>query len=172
MPEHMKFETQGEGEMVILLLRRHFITNIPWVVLGIVLLITPFYIFPAISVLGIIPSSFPNSFIMFSILVWYTFTLGFLLAQYLSWYFNVSIVTNERIVDIDLTNLLYKTISETRISKIEDVSSHTGGFIRAVFDYGDVDVQTAGSSPNFEFLAVPDPENVVRVINQLMGKEE
>jgi len=106
------------------------------------------------------------------ILLWYLFTFSYLLVNFILWYFTVSIVSNERIIDIDFLNVLHKKFSETRIAKVEDVTQRTGGFIQAFFNYGDVFVQTAANEQVFQFHAVPQPDEVVRIINQLMGKEE
>jgi hypothetical protein len=80
----------------------------------------------------------------------------------------VGLITNERIVDVDFYNVLYKEVTATRIEKIEDVTSKSGGFIESFFHYGDVFVQTAGNELNIEFLEVPSPSRVVRIINDLM----
>lgn len=167
----MRFDTQEPGETIILLLRRHWITNISWIIIGLLLILAPILFFPLVSLSALLPPFIPPNFITFIILIWYLLTGSFILTEYLLWYFNVSIVTQERIIDIDFA-LLYKSISETRISRVEDVTSRTGGFIRSFFDYGDVYVQTAANFENFEFLAVPHPQQVVKIINQLMGKEE
>ncbi|MBI4067352.1 hypothetical protein HY407_03135 [Candidatus Gottesmanbacteria bacterium] len=171
MPQNMHFDTQEPGETILLLLRRHWITNISWLFTGFLLLIIPIFIFPLFDIASLFPAFFPSSFTSFLILTWYILTASFLLTEYLIWYFNVAIVTQERIIDIDFA-ILYKSISETRISRVEDVTSHTGGFIRSFFDFGDVFVQTAANFENFEFLAVPHPQQVVKIINQLMGKVE
>lgn len=172
MPEDMHFETQEPGETILLLLRKHFITNLPWLLMGAILILFPVIIFPIISFSSLLPTFVPPNFITFIILLWYLLTFSFILAQFLLWYFNVWIVTSERVVDIDFSSLLYKSISETRIAKIEDVTEKTGGFIRALFNFGDVFIQTAGTAENFIFYAVPRPGQVVQIINQLMGKEE
>lgn len=91
--------------------------------------------------------------------------------NFLLWYFDLSIVTNERIVDIDFPNILRKEVSATTLARVEDVTMRRGGFIRVLFNYGDIFIQTAGTELEFEFLSVPNPEQVVRIINELMGKE-
>ena len=96
--------------------------------------------------------------------------LSYSLVEFLLWYFTVSIVTSERIIDIDFVNILQKKFAETRIDRIEDVTMRTGGFVRALLDAGDVFVQTAAKEAVFQFDAVPHPEKVVRTINKLMGK--
>lgn len=172
MPDSMHFETQEPGETIILLLRQHFITTLPWVLISALLIIIPLFFFPLVNFSLVLPSFFPKNFITFIIIAWYLLTGSFILTQFLLWYFNVWIVTSERVVDISFSNLLYKEVSETRIAKIEDVTAKTGGFVRSLFNFGDVFIQTAGTSENFIFYAVPQPAEVVRVINQLMGKEE
>lgn len=170
MPENVRFETQVPGESIILLLRRHWITNFVWVGTGVLLIIIPVILFPAIAIAGIIPPNFPGSFFGLTILVWYLLTFSYILVNFLLWYFTVSIVTNDRIVDIDFINILYKKFAETRIVRIEDVTNRTGGFIQALLDYGDVIVQTAAKEAMFQFGSVPHPEKVVRIINELMAK--
>lgn len=171
MPDGIHFETQAPGESIILLLRRHWITNIAWLSIGLILIITPIFLFPTVVMSGIVPVNFPGSYFSLLILVWYLLTFSYILVNFLLWYFTVSIVTNERIVDIDFYNVLFKKFAETRISRIEDVTNRTGGFIRVVFDYGDVIVQTAAKEAMFEFGSVPHPEDVVRIINGLLVKE-
>jgi len=171
MPDGLRFETQEPGEVIILLLRRHGITNFPWVFTGLALVIFPVIVLPLVLLNQIIPSVPPFLFNSI-VLIWYLFTFSYILVNFLLWYFTVSIVTNERIIDIDFLNVLHKKFSETRISKVEDVTQRTGGFIQAFFNYGDVFVQTAANEQVFQFHAVPQPDEVVRIINQLMGKEE
>lgn len=171
MPEGIRFETQEPGESIILLLRRHWITNFFWLAITILLLVLPIIIFPLVAISGIIPKQFPNSFLTLIIFTWYLLTFSYILVNFVLWYFTVAIVTNERIVEIDFVNILYKKFAETRIARIEDVTNRTGGFIRALLDYGDVIVQTAAKEVMFEFHSIPHPEQVVRIINELMVKE-
>ena len=172
MPDDVRFETQAPGESIILLLRRHWITNFVWVGTGILLIIIPVILFPAIAIAGIIPPNFPGSIFNLIILVWYLLTFSYILVNFLLWYFTVSIVTNERIVDIDFINILNKKFAATRIEKVEDVTTRRGGFVRVLFNYGDVIIQTAAKEHMFIFGDVPHPEKVVKIVNELMGKEE
>lgn len=171
MPEGMRFETQAPGESIILLLRRHWITNFFWVAITVIFLILPLILFPVVAISGIIPKQFPGSILTLLVFVWYLLTFSYVLVNFVLWYFTVAIVTNERLVEIDFINILYKKFAETRIARIEDVTNRTGGFIRSLLDYGDVIVQTAAKEVMFEFHSVPHPEQVVRIMNELMEKE-
>lgn len=170
MPEDVRFETQEPGETIILLLRKHWITNLGWIIITVILIALPLILFPALAVFSIIPANSPASILTLIILVWYLLTFSSVLVNFLLWFFTVGIVTQERIIDIDFVNLLSKKYSETRISKIEDVTMQTGGFIRSFIDFGDVIVQTAGTETMFHFQDIPHPDDVVRVINQIMDK--
>lgn len=171
MPEGISFENQEPDETIILVLRKHFITNLPWIIISVILLLIPVTFFPLIIFNNLIPQ-FPPSFFNLITPVWYLFTFSYILVNFIIWYFTVSIVTTERILDIDFINLLHKKVAETRLSKVEDVTQRSGGFFEAFFDYGNVLVQTAGTEANFIFASVPRPQQVVRIVNQLLERVE
>lgn len=170
-PGGVYFATQGENEEIHLFLRKHFITNIPWIVLSILLLLFPPIIFFLFG--NPIPAALPLSANTIVILTFFYYIVVFgmfMLASFINWYFNVYIVTNERIIDVDFVNILYREVSSTRLNLIQDVTMKTGGVVRAFFDYGDVFIQTAGTEVNFDFHAVPHPQEVAREIEKLMQK--
>lgn len=171
-PDGIKFETQEAKEEILLFMRRHLITNVPWVFSSLVLLVIPLIIVPLLVGTQTLPAGLPPGYFLILPLLWYLGTFGFVLVNFLHWYFNVYIVTNERVVDIDWENLLYKQISSTQLEKIQDVTYKQGGIIDSFFDFGNVYIQTAGTEPNFEFDAVPKPEHVVRQINAILEKTE
>ena len=166
-PEKLTFETQEPDEKIILLLRRHPLTNIPWILLVIFMASVPPLIFQ-IFISNILPLRF--QFIIY--LVWYllTFAVGF--QNFLSWYFNVDIITDQRVVHIGFPNILYREINQARLTQIEDISVKVGGFIRSLFDYGDVLVQTAGEIQDIVFDAIPHPADVAEALNELLEKTE
>lgn len=171
-PAKIRFETQADQEEIILLLRQHVITLVPWILLFAIMFFIPFWLPIIIRLLAIDTSIIPIRFQLVGILIWYLITIGLAFQNFLYWYFNVYIVTNERVIDIDFLSLMYKRVSDAPIAKIQDVTYSMGGLLRAIFDYGDVTVQTAGELPNFDFLAVPHPDKVAKVIGDLMQKEE
>jgi len=166
-PFGIRFETQEKDEEIILLLRRHWVTNVRWLVLSLILLLAPTFL----RYLPLLPF-LPTRFQVFSIILWYLFVIAFILEQFLTWFFNVNIITDERLVDIDFYNLLYKQITEAKIDRIQDITLRMGGAIRTLFNYGDVLIQTAGAEPNLEFEAVPKPDHVVRALQELRTEEE
>lgn len=166
-PGGVRFETQEAEEVVVLFLRQHMIVNVGWIALSIVLILAPTILFPLIvSGLGL-AVVVPSGYIVVGSLFWYLGTFGFILAKFLGWYFNIYIVTNERVVDIDFYYLLYKRFSQAELNKIQDISYSSAGIFATFFNYGNVSVETAGESPNLEFDRVPHPEKVVETIRNL-----
>ncbi|MEK7592146.1 MAG: PH domain-containing protein [Patescibacteria group bacterium] len=171
-PEALRFETQEPDEDVILFMRQHLVVTIPWVLVSIILVLAPSVAIPFLFTFLRLPVQIPASYIVIGTLFWYLATSGYIIINFLHWYFNIYIVTNHRVVDIDFVQLLFKKLSEARLSKIQDVSYQTSGVFAAIFNFGDVHIQTAGELPNFEFGSVPRPDTVVTTISELIKQEE
>ena len=92
--------------------------------------------------------------------------------NFLGWFFNVYLVTDERVVDVDFYSLLYKQISDAGLEKIQDITYRVKGLAGSLINYGDILIQTAGEQPNIEFEAVPQPAEVVKILNELITQEE
>jgi hypothetical protein len=166
-PEDVDFETRDDEEKIVLLLRAHPITNVKWILITLLMLLVP----SLVAAFGIL-SSLPRGFDLVISLGWYLITMAYALENFLSWYFNVYIVTNLRVIDVDFYNLIDKKVSDADIDKIQDVSYTNFGVFRMFFDYGDVFIQTAAEVSEFDFFAVPDPERVTKIINELKVHEE
>lgn len=166
-PDKVDFETKERKEKVVLLLRRHPVTNVAWILITALMILAPLTlsVFPLLSFL-------PSNFQSIAVLGWYLITTAFALENFLTWFFNVNIITDERIVDIDFHNLIYKEVSDCKIDNVQDVTYKMGGVVRTIFNYGDVYIQTAAEIPAFEFLAVPKPSKVARVLQDLIIEEE
>lgn len=161
-PDHVDFETREKEEKVILLLRQHPIVNLKWIVLVGLMILVP----SVVKYFGIM-EGIRGGLELVVTLAWYLVTMAVALENFLDWYFNVYIVTNLRIVDVDFYNLINKKVSDAYLTKIQDVSYTTYGVWRMLFNYGDVFVQTASEVPEFDFLAVPYPEKVVKILADL-----
>ncbi len=166
-PRWTAFSTQAPDEQILLLLRKHPLTQVSWVVLAIIIAIIPI-IFSGIPFLDFLPATYHFA----AILGWYMLLSGYVIESFLTWYFNVYIITDERIIDVDFLSLIYQNISAAKIDNIEDVTATKGGALRSVFDFGTVQVQTAAEKTEFEFEDVPHPSQVTKLLNELMLEEE
>ena len=170
-PDNVRFETQDDQETVVLFLRQHIIVNVPWVLLALLMIIAPTVIFPFALHIIRLSVHVPAGYIIIAMIWWYVATFGFIVAKFLGWIINIYIVTNERIVDIDFYYLLYKHFAEAELNKIQDISYTSQGIFAALFNYGDVTLETAGETPHLKFEMVPHPDHVVETIRALIEKQ-
>ncbi len=161
-PHWVNFESKYDHEEVVLLLRRHPVTNVPWIIIATLMVLAPLVLssFPIIAFL-------PPNFQLVAVMIWYLITFAFILENFLIWFFNVGLITNVRLIDIDFLNLLVKEVTDAEHKEIQEVTYNMNGAIRAIFNYGDVFIQTAGEKPNIEFMAVPKPDEVVKILQKL-----
>lgn len=164
---NVRFETQEPEEEILMILRAHWLTNIPWVITAVVLFLSPIVLisFPLLEF-------FPLKFQLMFVVIWYLVLLMFIFEKFLSWFFNMSIITDERIIDVDFINLTTKRVSDADIDKIQDVSYTHDGAFGTIFNYGDVLVQTAAEVNEFVFDRVPDPGKVANILQRLRTEEK
>lgn len=165
------FPSQLETETVYLLVRSH------WVSLFLKVLV---WLFFAVALVlfnrfarTYLPVIFEDSWANITTLGIQIYTLFLTLALFLIfvfYYLNFQIITNIRIVDITQVGLFSHTISELHIDKIEDATSRISGVLGTIFNYGDVNIQTAGAVERFEFDNVPDPAGIKKLILDLYEK--
>lgn len=166
-PGRIKFASQEKDEEVLLLIRRHPITNLPWV-LTFVLMI--FALPAAFRFQWLAP--LPSNFQMVVAFAWLSLALAIFWGGFLSWFFNVNIVSSRRVIDIDFYNLIYREVTDAEVEKIQDVTHKMGGIFGLIFNYGDVVIQTAGAKPEIEFLKVPRPAQIAAVLRQIREEAE
>ncbi|MFH1244176.1 MAG: hypothetical protein V1487_01170 [bacterium] len=166
-PPSVCFETQDDGENVVVFLRQHPIVNLPWIVGSLLMLTLP-------SVFGFFPpyANLPLAYQFVVSMGWYLFVTGFILAKFMGWFFNIYLITDERIVDVDFLNIFFRRISTAKIEEIQDVNVTSSGAMETFFGYGNVFIQTAAEVSQFEFLAVPKPDLVGKIINRMIDLEE
>lgn len=172
-PKSVVFGDQQEHEIFLLLLRKHFVTNIPWLFKAILFSLIPVGI-ELLIYFGFISLTFftPEAKLIIYTFYYFLIISGYMFVNYITWFYNISIVTNVRVLDVDYSNIIVEHVDATKLSQVEDVGYVQVGVIRSIFDYGDVRLQTAGTTSNFEFLAVPHPERVIKIINNLIGKSK
>ncbi len=161
-PRDVDFEMREENEKVLLLLRKHPVTNAKWIIISLFLICIP----TLVAQLGVL-NFLPINFQLILSLAWYLIVISYAFENLLTWFFNVFLITNERVVDIDFSNLIYKEVSSTNFDKIQDVTYKTGGVIRSVFGYGDLLIQTAAEIEDIDILGIPRPDKVAKMLEEL-----
>lgn len=162
------FRGQHENEEVLRIIHRHWF-NITMHYFGVALLTTILFI-----LLAIVPALFPNvltelppslpAFVLntFLIFIWlYVFLV------WVDYYFDVWIITNERVVNIEQKGLFNREVSELQFERIQDITTVVDGLVQTFLNFGDVYVQTAAETERFVFRQVPDPYMIKDMVMQL-----
>lgn len=167
-PLKIKFDKQEEHESIELFLRQHPIVNIFWIVTTIVLLIMPAILLQLDVLLGFNFSvSIPVDLLIGGLLIYYLLILAYAFEEFLSWYFNVYIVTNLHIVDINFFSLLAKEVVEISLDDIEVISHNVDGVLGSLFNFGNVHIETAAEQKRILFAKVPRPDIVTDRVQDL-----
>lgn len=161
------FDSQLDGENVLLLLRKHPVTQIGKFLIAIIMMVVPLF-FSQISFYYLLSGNFQTAVL----LLWYLIVVGYSLESFLTWFYNVYIITDERIIDIDFLSLIYRNVSAAKLDKVEDITAVTSGVAQSLFNYGTVRVQTAAEKSEFEFEDVPYPTKVTQFLNEMLVEEE
>lgn len=165
-PKILKFNEQDSDEQIFLAVRSHWITNLSWMLISFIMLFIPL-LFNYFSFLHFLPAKYQFATTLF----WYLITFIYAFEKFLDWYFDLFLITNTRIVDIDFNNLLNKHFAEANISMIQDISSSVRGIFGTFFNYGNVLIQTAAETNQINFTNVPNPEKIIKLLKEFQNLE-
>lgn len=166
-PLRFNFDSQERHEHILLVLRQHPISQVKKILAGLVLMFVPLLL-SSIGVTSLLPGSYQMSILI----MWAIMTFGYYFSIFLTWFFSVYIITDERIIDVDFYSLIHKDVSSAKLDRIEDTSAVTGGAIQSMFDFGTVSIQTAGATVQIDFENVPHPARITKLLNELQLEEE
>lgn len=164
------FEGKEEQEDVMLVLHRHWLTLGVQISAVIMLGFLPFVLLLVLSSVivkfNLIPI-FSFFWVIYYMGLWYWLFYVVTMYQLDNW-----VVTNRRIVDSLQHGFFNRRIAELHLEKIQDVSYKVEGLIPTFFNYGTVEIQTAGTEHKFFFDQIPNPQGVKDVIMELIIEEE
>jgi hypothetical protein len=167
-PHKIKFDKQEDNEVIELFLRQHPVVNIFWVSTSIFLLVFPVIFLQFDTFFGFnFASQAPLNLLIGGLIIYYLIILAYAFEQFLSWYFNVYIVTNMHIVDINFFSLLAKEVVEISLDDIEVISHNVDGVLGSFFHFGNVHIETAAEQKRILFEKVPRPDIVTDRVQDL-----
>lgn len=166
------FQGQRESEVVLRIVHRHWFdiaTHFFVIILFLAVLFGSFSVMPVMfpdwlgsegeQFVAFINSSIILMLWLYAFLVW------------IDYFFDVWIITNERVVNIEQKGLFVRSVSELKFSRIQDVTSEVSGMLPTILNFGDVKVQTASEEDYFLFRRVPDPYHIKDVIMERLRTE-
>jgi len=165
LEENLPFALQ-EGEHVITRARRH------WVYLAVNLGKDIFMALAPVVTVAIvvqITSGFDGTFgrVMIGLmLVWLAF---WGIRGYFTWYKyqnDLWVVTNQRIVDSMKKHWFSHRMASADLVNVEDMSVDREGVFATMFNYGNLNCQTAGTQEKFILSGIPKPTEVLAIVDR------
>jgi uncharacterized membrane protein YdbT with pleckstrin-like domain len=152
-PFEIVLENQSEDEDIKRIWRHHPVTLIAPVARVLAFALIPIALL-LISGLAMFTSVW--LFVIFVIIL--AITATYAAYEWVSWYNDVFVLTNYRVVDVQQDGFFSRKFSEASLSNIQDVSHEVHGVMQTFFNYGNVLVQTAGAETKINMHDVGEPQ--------------
>jgi len=87
---------------------------------------------------------------------------------YLAWYqyqHDIWVVSDQRVIDSLKHHWFHHQMASADLDDVEDISIRREGVVATMFNYGDLQLQTAGERPNFVLSGIPNPSTVLALVD-------
>lgn len=169
-PLNIYYQGSDADERIELVIRKSLYSLVFKFFMILFLFCIPLFLIPPLAkvvIYNIHVFNAPSIFVL--TLFFYLFAAGFTFVTFITWFFEVFLVTNKKIVDI---NESCRSISETPITNVQDVTSKISGNIGEILNIGRIYIQTASETPEFGINMVDNPSFVRDTISDLVTKEK
>jgi hypothetical protein len=157
-------------EHIITVARKHWFIFLVEIIGLLMLFIIPFFFIPFIAIFiaaGGGAVAVPPGLGFFFASLWALILWQMLFARWTNMYYDVWIVTNWRIIDIDQKGFFRRNVATLlNLDHIEDITTEVGGLFGTLFNYGSVQVQTAAASREFVMDNINSPRKVEQIIRK------
>lgn len=170
MHKEMRLKDFKPDEHVLIVARRHWFVFFRDIVGIALLFFIPFFAIPILGVFitagtpaAVIPSGFGFFFASF----WALILWQMLFARWTDYYYDIWIVTNWRIVDIEQKGFFNRdTATLLNLDKVQDVATRLNSVIGNLLGFGDIQVQTAAAHREFVFKEASRPIEIEKTIRR------
>jgi membrane protein YdbS with pleckstrin-like domain len=165
---------QKTDEQVVFLLRRQALVFLATIAAYVLLLALPFVaalIFPD-RLASILEHGTFGPLVVLGVSAYLLIVLISFMTQYVDYYLDVWVVTNDRVLSVQQNGLFSRTVSELDLGRVQDVTSEISGVIPSMFNFGNVYIQTAGERERFVLEQVPGADEVRKQLLALMETDQ
>lgn len=164
-----------EHERVVAVIRHHWFVLFKEVFGIAILFLLPFFMIPLFWALAVDAGSVPEvsgGVVLFFGAMWAILMWNFLFSKWTDYYYDIWVITNWRIVDIDQAGLFKRSVATIlTLDHIQDVESQTLSVVGTFLNFGNVQVQTAAAKREFIITDVPNPNSVVQIIREAQAEK-
>ncbi len=166
-PKSTTFLGKEIDENVILIIRSHWFVYLPYIAAALLTLFLPFLLLAFIPK-SILSASFGISIFVISFLL----ILSIVIYAFVRWYYNVNIITDKRVIDLDFTSIISHSLVEASLENIQDLTVKQIGVLSSTIDIGTVYIQTAGTKAELEFDNIPRPRDAQDILRDLLESKK
>jgi len=107
--------------------------------------------------------------LIFGIAAWMLLSTMAAAASWTSYYLDLWIITDRRIIVVDQINFFNRKVSHFRLERLQDIKVTVKGLIPTLLNYGTIRAQTASAAEsNFTSPGLPDPRGLQALIQNAM----
>lgn len=138
------FDTQFDDEEVLYVFRKHPIVMRKGLVIGMLAwLVGPMYTLALTYIHANNPEKFPSiTFFALSFVASVLLGILLLVPSWISWYFSVFIVTDQRLIQITQKGLFSRSVVDMALPQIQMVNYEVAGLQETLLGYGTITMQT------------------------------
>lgn len=152
-----KIVSLNENEKVLKIIRRYWLVYLFSILITFILIAVPF--------LFIVPLFQWGKFGVVLFLLFICVGLVYGLRVFLSWYLNVFVITNKRIIDVDQKGFLNRAVWDTELNRVQDVTYSQKGLFQTLFHYGNLQIFPSGqTTTKIEIINISKPQKVQELI--------
>lgn len=148
-----------EDEEVIRIIRQYPLTLFWRILLAVLLFIVPFFFMYPLFSRG------QWGILIFGAVIMIAFIYA--LRIFAAWYFNISVITNSRVIDMEQRGFFDKTVSGITYDKVQDISYRQKGLWQTIFKYGSAQLQLTNTNTKIRLNNIHHPEEARELLLEL-----
>lgn len=156
--------TLRNTEHIIMIMHRHWAVLLLPIISTLLVAIVPPVILLSLAGLSPLPLAALSSTLGFFVLILlWLLLIAVLLSEFVYYWLDVWILTNERIIDIEQRGLFHREISEFGVENVQDVTVETPTFLATALQFGTISIHTAGDK-SFVVRDVPHADRIRELV--------
>jgi len=164
---NVSFSNQNANEKVYLLVRKHWLTNLGWILRHIIYALIPLIIYLLLIAFKIDTSLIGWKAYLLVILIYYSFLFSNVIRLFSEWYLNPAIITNERVVAYNFKTFGQFNITDLFLENVDDLKQKDSGLLGQFFGYGTICLYGEGEHTQIFLNDIPNPTLVRGVLTDL-----
>lgn len=154
------------GEQIILVARRHWMAFVPRFVGYVLAALVPVVVAVVLlKAAGKLHGTALDIVLIVAVL-WLLYWLFRIAVLQYRYSYDLWVVSDRRIIDLYRSSPFNFRMSTADLVEVEDISTSINGVFASLFDFGDIECQTAGEVRHFTFAEVSHPRQIAALIQE------